>query len=82
MNSHQRRKDKKRWRYHVNVYESYTQFGYRSEEVDHYMAMFTWCKENYGDNVERCGWRDRDYGVRWEFTCPKKAAMFALKWAS
>ena len=79
MNSRQRRKDRKRWQYHVEV--SFAHFVYRDEETDYYMEIFNWCKQNFGDNVERCGWRDRCYGGRWEFNDAKKAAAFALRWA-
>lgn len=79
MNSHQRRKERKLWRYHVEV--SFAHFMYRDEEIEYYMEIFDWCKKNFGDNAERCGWRDRWDGGRWEFNCPKKAALFALRWS-
>jgi hypothetical protein len=81
MNSKQRRKDKKRWKYHVTV-KFPNNLSNWAEEGEFYLKMFNWCKENYGDNVERCGWRERKFGDLWEFDCPKKATAFALKWAS
>ena len=72
MNSHQRRKDRREFRYKVAV---------PSQEWDHYMSMFEWCQKNFGPCVDD-GWRDpRWLGERkWRFNCPKKAAVFAMRW--
>ena len=79
MNSKQRRKDRKRWCYSVRI--NYPDSGWGSDEIV-YQQIWDWCAQNYGTLVHTCGWRDRDCGDRWEFDCPKKAALFALKWAS
>lgn len=78
MNSKQRRKDRKRWQYHV-LYE-YPESTSNADDIEIYLAMFNWCRDQWGDNVERCGWRDRGFGDRWEFDCSKKATLFALRW--
>jgi hypothetical protein len=78
LNSHQRKKDRKRWRYRVRV--EYPVTGSRADDEVMYQKIWDWCAEQYGTLVRTCGWRDRDCGDRWEFDCPKKAAYFALKW--
>lgn len=78
MNSKQRRKDKRLWKYSVKM-------TYR--DYDHYDEMWNWLKERYGSKVNRCGWRDRhawypamDYDVVWEFVDQKKMVEFTLRW--
>jgi hypothetical protein len=79
MNSKQRRKDHKRWRYHVQV--EYPVTGSWGDDAVKYQKIWDWCTEHYGTIVHTCGWRDKDCGELWEFDCPKKAAYFALKWS-
>ena len=79
MNSKQRRKDRKRWRYSVTI--GYTDTSNWGDDAVVYQQIWDWCAKNFGTIVDRCGWRDRDCGDRWEFDCPKKAALFALRWS-
>lgn len=72
MNSHQRRKNRREWKYVVQVY---------SQEWDHYIGIFKWCQQNFGITVAS-GWQDPrpTFDTRWKFNCPKKAAAFAMRW--
>lgn len=84
MNSKQRRKDKRTWKYSVTV---------RAKDFGHYEEMWEWLKMRHGTNVHKCGWRDRhpdihydDYldgtfAVIWEFLDKKKAVEFTLRWS-
>jgi len=82
MNAHQRKKDRRLWRYSIITV---------AHDWDHYNAMWEWLKNKHGINVNRCGWRDRivnrhycnqdDYQVIWEFVNEKNAIEFALRWA-
>ena len=76
MNSHQRRKDRKLWRYRIET--SYVYAG--GDAQARYDEIWAWLKKNFGDNANSCGWRERGYGEIWEFNCAKKAAAFALPW--
>lgn len=72
MNSKQRRKEKRTWKYEVEI-------PYDFE--DEYMPMFEWCQKNFGPTV--CdGWRNKHNtaGEVWQFDCDRKAALFALRW--
>ena len=80
MNSRQRRRDRRLWKYSIKI--SYTDFA-------HYSAMWEWLKSQYGTNVHRCGWRDRhewypanEYDVEWQFIDQRRAVEFALKWGA
>lgn len=73
MNSKQRRKDRREWKYKIAV---------SATDLDQYMVIFDWCAKNFGGCVDD-GWRDpREYGdyAEWKFNCPKKAALFAMRW--
>ncbi len=80
MNSRQRRKDRRIWKFQVK--HEYIPYELYSE-------MWEWLKVCYGTNVHKCGWRDRitwdhlhNVKVTWEFTNEKDANWFALKWLS
>jgi len=74
MNSHQRRKDRKRWRYEVYI---------EWDRVDDngYDNMFDWCRETFGTTVAT-GWREKHghIGTCWQFTNKPKAVLFSLRW--
>jgi hypothetical protein len=72
MNSHQRRKERREWKYIIDA---------PSRDWYHYMEMFEWCQKNFGVTVAD-GWQDpRWVGIpEWKFNCPKKAAVFAMRW--
>lgn len=78
MNSKQRRRDIRLWSWRVDpVWPDGESF---EEQLARYNRMWDWCKNNFGIDVERCGWRDRVGGRTWEFNDSKKAMMFKLKW--
>lgn len=75
MNSHQRRKDRRKYAYIVETeYINY----------DHYAAMWDWLKDNYGrlKCAKRNAWRERwlTIGTTWQFIDSQTATAFALKW--
>lgn len=80
MNSRQRRQDKKKWPYRVEVV---------ARDHFHYCQMWDWLVAQHGKKVTKCGWRDRqniydddvNFTVRWEFTTERAATEFALRWA-
>lgn len=82
MNSKQRRKDKRAWKYSVKVL---------AKDYDHYEEMWNWLDKNYGRKIYKCGWRDRypsdsyfysvTFEVIWQFTDQKKLVEFILRWA-
>ena len=83
MNSKQRRKDSRHWKYSVMI---------RAKDFEHYEEMWEWLKSKYGTKVHRCGWRDRHplinytyvpgewFNVVWQFTDEKKLVEFSLRW--
>ena len=82
MNSHQRRRDRRQWRYcSRQARHEVTRSWTWDQAVAEYMRRFDWCVEQWGDRVDRCGWRERGMGKRWEFDCPKKATLFRLRWS-
>jgi hypothetical protein len=79
MNSHQRRKDRRRWCYVVDLPNDGLQHW--DVRVAEYQERFDWCRTQFGDIVTRCGWRDRDMGRLWQFDSSEKAMLFALRWS-
>jgi len=81
MNSRQRRRDRKLWRYSIATI---------ARDWYHYVEMWDWLKEKHGVKASRCGWRDRiinrnfcdqfDYQVVWQFINERDAIEFALRW--
>jgi hypothetical protein len=78
MNSKQRRRDTRRWRWRVDP--SWQENVHYLDDIERYNAIWSWCRDNYGIDVRYCGWRDRDCGRYWEFDDSQKAMMFKLKW--
>lgn len=83
MNSKQRRKDRRQWKYEVNTI---------AKDYDHYIEMWEWLSNTYGKKILRCGWRvkffvsiireyDESFPIQWIFDDQQKASNFALKWA-
>lgn len=78
MNSHQRRTDRRIWKYSVVT---------STPHFDDYENMWRWLDQRHGRNVHQCGWRDRDNGsgppfvTTWQFKNEKHAVEFALRWA-
>ena len=73
MNSKQRRKERREWKYKVVT---------PTPDWHRYLDKFDWCVKNFGGCVDD-GWRDPRYYsdyAEWKFNCPKKAALFALRW--
>ena len=76
MNSKQRRRDQRAWRYEVMIPDE-------KVSVDSYNAMFDWCESTWGNGYrDNHGWREKHghFGTCWQFTQEKKAVAFALKW--
>ena len=80
MNSRQRRKDKRFWKYSVKII---------LKNYDHYSEMWDWCKLQYGSINDRCGWRERGYDdyliygnetIEWQFNDKRKYVEFSLRW--
>ncbi|MFY8211433.1 MAG: hypothetical protein ACOVLB_02025 [Candidatus Nanopelagicus sp.] len=85
MNSHQRRKDRKLWKYSVTL---------PFRDFDHYTEMWEWLAMRHGKKANTCGWRDRDpvtnsnwqhYDVydlvTWQFIKERDAIEFTLRWS-
>jgi hypothetical protein len=75
MNSKQRRRDKKLWKYEVNLtYEQVDRNGYDN--------MFDWCRDTFGNNLRNGGWREKHghYGTCWQFKTQERATVFTLRW--
>lgn len=75
MNSKQRRKDRRRWRYSVRLTTS-------DVMIKEYNQMWDWCRDTFGNGRRCAGWREKfgHFGTCWQFTSDKKAALFALRW--
>jgi hypothetical protein len=75
MNARQRRRDRKKWKYHVKL-------TYEQSDRNGYDRMFDWCRDTFGNGVVCAGWREkhRCIGTWWQFTSAEKAALFSLRW--
>lgn len=83
MNSKQRRKDRRQWKYTVNTI---------AKDYDHYIEMWNWLANAYGRKILSCGWRvkfelhtiyeyDESLPMQWIFDNQHKASNFAMRWA-
>jgi len=79
MNSHQRRKDRRLWKYSVST---------DLKDYNQYVEIWDWLKRSYTSKVCKCGWRDRPYyryydsfSIIWQFTDEKKLVEFLLRWS-
>ena len=79
MNSRQRRKDTRAWKYCITM---------TNKTYNEYCDMWNWLRQRYGGKVHWCGWRDRVeetnyfyYNIEWQFLKQKDAVEFALRWA-
>lgn len=77
MNSSQRRKNKRHYKYIVETdYVNY----------DHYCQAWDWCVSCFGNRTIKrprlLRWRETfgHIGTRWEFSREEDAVAFALKW--
>ena len=75
MNSAQRRKDGRKWKYYVAL-------SYDKVDLNGYDNMFDWCRDTFGNGKKCAGWREahNHIGTWWEFTSDKKAMLFAMRW--
>jgi hypothetical protein len=78
MNSKQRRKDYRLWKFEVMLSgEQRNQNGYD--------AMFDWCVSTFGNKPfsTKQNWREahRHFGTCWQFTNQESATLFMLRWA-
>lgn len=73
MNSKQRRKDSRKWKYHVQCPPD--------RAYENYDAMFDWCVATFGNGLQTT-WREKHghYGTHWQFNKEKDAVLFALRW--
>lgn len=74
MNSNQRRKDKRRWRYNVR-------YGYT--HWDRYDEMWEWLTTTYGNHSNKV-WREKHghIGDYWQFEDEEVMTMFVLKFGA
>ncbi len=81
MNSKQRRKDRRAWKYEIDL-------GSRS--YNDYLDMWNWLAHRHGIFINLCGWRakaevnlktDDEYFLVWQFLRRRDAVEFALKWS-
>jgi len=80
MNSHQRRKDRRLWKYSVST---------DLKDYNQYVEIWDWLKRSYTSKVRKCGWRDRhpyyryydSFSIIWQFTDEKKLVEFLLRWS-
>ena len=83
MNSKQRRKDRRLWKYKIKIV---------AKDFDHYAEMWDWLAINYGKIIDECGWRvkfdlecmhayDEYMDTVWIFNDKRKATEFTLRWA-
>ena len=70
MNSHQRRKATRYWRYHANINEN-TSF-------EEYMEIREWCQEKFGIVGHR--WSNTPEYIGFSFCDDKDFTQFALRW--
>lgn len=73
MNAHQRRKDRRRWRYRVVIE---FQGDYKK-----YIEMWQWCYDNFSPYTNH-RWREEHHNIGgvWQFEKDKDAMAFSLKW--
>jgi hypothetical protein len=81
VNSQQRRKHRREWRYRVDL---------GSRPYDDYLDMWDWLDQRHGRKILRCGWRikaeynndtDDEYFLTCIFLRARDAAEFALRWS-
>ena len=75
MNSKQRRRDERKWRYQVEI-------PYEKASRNDYDTMFDWCQDMWGNGRKCAGWREKHghVGTCWQFTSEEKAVLFAMRW--
>lgn len=73
MNSKQRRKDHRAWKYIV-------EFDKDTMLWDQYHEIWDWTAQTFGTDLAT--WREahNHIGTRWEFRHSKDAVLFRLKW--
>jgi hypothetical protein len=76
MNSKQRRKDARKWQWHVHL-------DFEHADRNGYDNMFDWCRDTFGNGKKCAGWREcHNYiGTWWQFTSKEKATLFMLRWS-
>ena len=70
MNSHQRRKATRYWRYHANVNEAMS--------YEDYMEAREWCQQKFGIVGHR--WSNTMHHIRFFFTDSADFTLFAMRW--
>jgi hypothetical protein len=79
MNSKQRRKDRRMFKYSVRISND-------KRSANGYDNMFDWCTTTFGNSIRTqkiCSWREKHHyvGTYWQFSTETGASLFALKWA-
>ena len=76
MNSNQRRKDKRKWRYSVR-------YRYDSFSHDNYDEMWDWCVATFGNHSNRI-WREKHghIGDYWQFETEQAYLAFILRFGA
>ena len=82
MNSKQRRKDRRLWKYQITT---------STRNFNEYIDQWTWLDNRFGRVIDECGWREREVNFDawesedlrsvWEFKREQDAVEFALRWA-
>lgn len=75
MNSNQRRKDKRKWKYSVR-YREYI-------NIDRYDEMWDWCVATFGNKSNRI-WREKHGHIAdyWQFETEQAYLMFVMKFGA
>lgn len=75
MNSKERRKDRRKWKYHVR----YPEYG----DGPIYDERWDWCVATFGNTVGRC-WREKHGHISdyWEFDNEQAYFAFVLKFGA
>jgi len=74
MNSNQRRKDKRKWKYHV---------AYEHTSQERYDQMWDWCVATFGNHIDRV-WREKHghVGDYWQFEDEQSMTLFVMKFGA
>jgi hypothetical protein len=75
MNSKERRKDRRKWKYHVRYHE----YGVS----ERYNEMWDWLCQTYGNKHGQC-WREKygHIGDYWQFDNEEAMMMFVLRFGA
>jgi hypothetical protein len=74
MNSKQRRKDKRKWKYSVR---------YSHTDIERYNEMWDWCAATFGNHKDET-WREKfgHIGDYWQFETEQAMTLFVLRFGA